>query len=110
MERSGQSRLGIASLLISIANIIVTFIVFLVAGIWESSAPGGVDENSVGAVILGLFLFGCIGVDIVSIGLGLAGILQKQRIRICAVIGTSLATATLVITVAILAIGMALES
>ena len=51
MERSGHSRLGVASLLISIANIIVTFIVFLVAGIWESSAPGGVDENSVGAAI-----------------------------------------------------------
>lgn len=110
MERIGQSRLGIASLLISIANIIVAFIIFLVAGIWESSAPGGVDENSVGAVILGLLLFGSIGVNLVSIGLGVAGILQKQRIRICAVVGTSLATASLVVTVALLAIGMVLES
>ena len=78
MERSGQSRLGVASLLISIANIIVTFIVFLVAGIWGSSAPGGVDENSVVAVILGLFLSGCIGVNMFSIGLGVAGILQAK--------------------------------
>jgi hypothetical protein len=110
MERSGQSKLGVASLLISIANIIVTFIALLVAGIWEASAPDGVNENSVGALILGFSLIGCIGVNLVSIGLGVAGIFQKQRIRICAVVGTSLATASLVITVTLLAIGMALES
>jgi len=110
MERSGQSRMGIASLLISIVNIIVTFILILIAGFWEANAPGGVDENSAAAVILGLCLFGTVGVNMVSIGLGIAAILQKQRIRICAFIGTSLATASLVFNVAIIALGMALES
>jgi len=110
MERSGQSRMGVASLAISIVNIIVTFVLFLIAGVWEASTPGGVDENSAAAIILGLCLIGTVGVNLVSIGLGIAAILQKQRIRICAFIGTSLATASLVVTVAMIGIGMALDS
>ena len=54
MERSGQSGLGIASLTLSVVGIIVVFSLFLIAGIWEASVPGGVDENSAAAVVLGL--------------------------------------------------------
>ena len=110
MERSGQSRMGVASLAISIVNIITTFILFLIAGVLEASTPGGVDENSAAAVILGFCTIGTVGVNLVSIGLGIAAILQKQRIRICAFIGTSIATASFVATAALVGIGMALDS
>ena len=110
MKRNGQSRLGIASLSLAIFNILITFIIFLIAGVWEASAPGGVDEDSAAPIILGLSLFACIGINLLSMRLGIAGIVQKQRERICIFIGTSLATAPFVITVALFAVGMMLDA
>ena len=54
MERQGQSKLGIASLLISIITAIGLFILFLIAGVMEANTIGGLDEESAGAIILGL--------------------------------------------------------
>lgn len=106
LEREGQSRLGIASLVIAIFSILLIFFIFLVAGAWEATVPGGIDTDSAAAVILGLFLFGCLGLNLVSIGLGIAGIFQRTRVRILAIIGTSLSTSAFAITLSILALGM----
>ena len=108
MERQGQSKLGIASLLISILTVIGLFIIFLIAGVMESNTYGGIDEDSAGAIILGLFLFGFIFLDLLAIGLGLVGIFQKTRERITAIIGTIISSATLVITVSLIGIGLAI--
>ena len=108
MERQGQSKLGIASLLISIFTAIGLFIVFLIAGVMESNTYGGMDEESAGAIILGLFMFGFGFLDLLSIGLGIAGIFQNTRERITAIIGTTVASATLIITVSLIAIGLAM--
>ena len=108
MERQGQSKLGIASLLISILTVIGLFIIFLIAGVMESNTYGGIDEESAGAIILGLFLFGFIFLDLLAIGLGLVGIFQKTRERITAIIGTIISSATLVITVSLIGIGLAI--
>ena len=58
MEREGQSKLGIAALIISIFTAIGLFILFLIAGVMESNTYGGIDEESAGAIIVGLFIFG----------------------------------------------------
>ena len=44
MERQGQSKLGITSLLISIFTAIGLLIVCIVAGVMESNTYGGMDE------------------------------------------------------------------
>ncbi len=106
LERSGQSRLGIASLSISIASALGVLILLVIAGIIETSSPGGMDEESIGAFIIGLFLFVFLGLDLVAIGLGIAGIFQKSRKRILAVIGSVIALATEIITISIMTIGM----
>ena len=106
MERKGQSKLGIASLLISIITIIGLFIIFLIAGFIESNTYGGMDEESAGAIILGLLLFGFGFLDLLAIGLGIAGIFQKTRERITAIIGTIISSATLIVTVSIIGIGI----
>ncbi len=106
MERTGQSKLGIASLSISIATALGLFILFAIAGIVESSSPGGMDEESIEAVIIGLFIFGFAGLDLLAIGLGIAGIFQKSRQRILAVIGTSIAVAIGIITISLMIIGL----
>jgi len=108
MERQGQSKLGIASLLISIFTAIGLFIVFLVAGVMESNTYGGIDEESAGAIILGLFIFAFGFLDLLAIGLGIAGIFQKTRDRITAIIGTIISSATLIITLSLIGIGLAM--
>ena len=108
MERQGQSKLGIASLLISIFTAIGLFIVFLVAGVMESNTFGGIDEESAGAIILGLFIFAFGFLDLLAIGLGIAGIFQKTRDRITAIIGTIISSAKLIITLSLIGIGLAM--
>ena len=106
MERTGQSRFGIASLSISIASALGLFILFIIAGIIETSSPGGMDVESIEAMLIGLFLFGFVGLDLVALGLGIAGIFQKTRQRVLAILGTIIAFATEIITISIITIGL----
>ena len=46
MERQGQSKLGIAALLISIFTAIGLFIVFLITSLMESNTYGRIDVKS----------------------------------------------------------------
>ena len=108
MEREGQSKLGIAALIISIFTAIGLFILFLIAGVMEANTYGGIDEESAGAIIVGLFIFGFCFLDLLAIGLGIAGIFQKTRERITAIIGTIISSATLIITVSLISIGLAM--
>ena len=110
MERSGQSGLGIASLALSIFSVIISIVLVVIAGVMEVSTPGGVDESSAAAVVVGLSILACLGLNLVSIGLGIAGIIQKQRTRICAFIGTALSSASFAVVVSIIAIGNAIDS
>ena len=109
MERKGQSKLGIAALIISIFTALGLFILFLIAGVMESNTIGGIDEESVGAIIVGLFIFGFAFLDLLAIGLGIAGIFQKTRERITAIIGTIISSATLIITLSLIGIGIAMS-
>ena len=77
MGRQGQSKLGIASLLISIFTAVGLFILFLIAGVMESNTYGGIDEESAGAIIVGLLIFGFSFLDLLAMGLGIAGIFKK---------------------------------
>jgi len=108
MERQGQSKLGITSLFISIFTAIGLFIIFLIAGVMESNTYGGIDEESAGAIILGLFIFGFGFLDLLAMGFGIAGIFQNTRERITAIIGTIISSATLIITVSLIGIGLAM--
>jgi len=108
MERQGQSQLGTSSLLISIFTAIGVFIVFLIAGVIESNTYGGIDEESAEAIIIGLFIFGFVFLDLLAIGLGIAGIFQKTRERVTAIIGTIISSATLIILVSLIGVGLAM--
>ena len=109
MEREGQSKLGISSLLISIFVAIGLFVVVLIASVMESNTYGGIDEESALAIILGLFIFAFGLLDLLAIGLGIAGIFQNIRSRITAIIGTIISSATLIITISLIAIGYAMS-
>jgi len=108
MEEQKHSGLGIASFITSIVSGILIFLVIVIASVMEASTPGGIDEESVGAVMVGLFLFAFIGAALVALGLGIGGLLQKERKKIFAILGTVFAAASLVVTIFIIILGLAM--
>jgi hypothetical protein len=53
----------------------------------EASNPGAVDEESPIAIVVGLGIFGVVGLSMLGIGLGVAGVLQPNRARAFGIIG-----------------------
>lgn len=71
--------IGILAGLIEIA-------IVAIAGMIEVSTPGGMDENSPEAILIGLGLFAGLGVAILGIGLGIGGLMQRRK-KLFAVLG-----------------------
>lgn len=108
MEEQKHSGLGIASFIISMVAGLLVFIVIAIAGVMEASTPGGMDETSAGAVMVGLFLFLFLGLALVALGLGIAGLLHKQRKKVFSILGTIFSSVTLAGTAFIMMLGLAM--
>jgi hypothetical protein len=103
MKHQKHSGLGIASFITSTASGIILILLFVIAGAIESSTPGGVDEES--AEILGFSLFALLGASLASLGLGIGGLVQKERKNIFAILGTVFAAITIFMAMLTLVIG-----
>lgn len=105
--RSGQSRLGIASLVIAVLTTVLLVVLLVVAFNTAGNLLGGEDpssvtredlqrnlENNPGAGgVLGLAGFGLAVTPflyVLGAALGIAGLVQKRRLRLFAVLGTVL--------------------
>jgi hypothetical protein len=108
MEEQKHSGLGIASFITSIIAGILIFLLLLIAGVMETSTPGGIDEDSASAVIIGLFLLALLGAAFVALCLGIGGLIQKERKKIFAILGTAIAAVTTLGTIFIIILGLAL--
>lgn len=108
MEDRKHSGLGIASFVTGIISGICLFLLIVIAGVMEASTPGGIDEDSAGAVMVGLFLFAFMGAALVALGLGIGGLLQKERKKIFAILGTIFSAVPLVGTIFIMMLGLAM--
>lgn len=86
MDRK-QSGLGIASFIISITTGVLIFMLFMVAGAMAAATHGNLDNNSVGLILLGLFIIFFILLDLVAVGLGIAGLFQNNRKKVFAILG-----------------------
>ena len=82
-----QSGLGIASFVVAIVAGVSAFALVVIAGVMEVSTPGGVDEESPLAIIVGLGLFAVVALSMLGIGLGFAGLVQADRLRTFGVLG-----------------------
>jgi hypothetical protein len=108
MEVQKHSGLGIASFITSIVSGILILLLIVVAGVMEASTPGGLDEESAGAFIVGLFLIAFLMAALVALGLGIGGLLQKERKNIFAILGTVFSAVSLVVTIFIMILGIAM--
>lgn len=93
--RTEHSRMGIASLVMSLVP--AAFLVILVALILllSSTAPPGADETGFGAAVILLVLMTLLS-EIVALGLGIAGALQHRRKRLFAFLGIACSILVLV--------------
>ncbi|SDU32630.1 hypothetical protein [Halopseudomonas salegens] len=109
MQAEKHSGIGIASFITSIVSTLSLFILIIIAGVMEVSTPGGLDEDSLAAAVIGLLLFFFLGGALVAFGLGVGGLLQKERKKIFAILGTIFSAVALIITGFILFLGLALS-
>lgn len=106
MKHSGP---GIASFVLSLVSGFMLLVIFGVAGAMETATPGGIDEESVAAMWIGLLLFMFLFLDFVALGLGIGGLVQRERNKLFAILGSVFAGATIILTVLLLLVGLAME-
>ncbi|MFP4173662.1 MAG: hypothetical protein ACLFV4_12195 [Candidatus Hydrogenedentota bacterium] len=106
METRKHSGLGIASFITSLVSGFFLLIMFGVAGVMETTTPGGIDEESAEAMIVGLFIFAFLGLSLVALGLGIAGLAQNDRRKIFALLGTIFSGVSIIGTLLIMIIGL----
>ena len=104
-----HSGLGIASFIISLAAGAALVVLLGIAGVIESQ-PGGMDEESAGAVLVGLLLALTALAHVLALGLGIAALVLAGRSKLFGVLGTVFASTGLIGTVLIFLLGALLES
>ena len=89
-----HSSLGIASFIISVLAGMILFVCVIIAGAMAASTPGGIDEESTTAMLVGLVIFFCFFMEMLAIGIGIGGLFQKDRNKIFAILGIVFSIAT----------------
>jgi len=91
-----HSGLGISSFVISLVGGFAMFLLFCVAGFMETTTPGGIDESSGVAVVLGL-------------GLAIGALTQKNRKKVFSILGLVFNAVVIVGTTGLIVLGNAME-
>jgi hypothetical protein len=104
-----HAELGIASLILSVLMGMALFVMFVIAGVMESSSPDGLDEESAGAMILGLLLILGIGFEFVALGLGLGSLFQPNRKKLLGILGLVISLLTLFVLMVVIILGAMLD-
>lgn len=104
-----HSGIGIASFAMSLGVLIVTFVLVVVAGVMEASTPGGINEESPAAIMLGLAIIGMVLLNIVAFGLGVGTMFQKDRKRLFGVLGMTFSALTIVGIISLIMFGMSID-
>ena len=99
MRRIGLSKFGIASLLLSLFNAVGIFIYNLLITILEMNLYKGIEGYYVMLTVIGLINLGYIFLNVLALGLGIKGILQKKRGRVPAFIGTIISSGILILVI-----------
>jgi len=100
---------GIASLVMGLALALLVFCVFILAGVVEANTPGGMDEESPIAIVIGLFILACMVGMLAGMILGIVGAVQGNRKKGMAVAGILINGLFLLGTAVFIVIGLAVS-
>lgn len=100
-----HSGMGIAAFITALCGAVLMLGLIVVAGIIETTTPGGMEETSMSAILVGLGLMGTALMQLVAFGLGIAGAVQADRRRVFAVLGLVLSISSILGVVLLMIIG-----
>lgn len=103
-----HSRMGIASLVLAILVGVLVFLIIGGAGVLEASTPGGMDEDSPLVVLIGFAVIGCLLANLVGLGLGIAGMIQRRRKKLFAILGAIFNGLVVLVVLAVIVLGLVL--
>ncbi len=103
---SKHSGFGIASFIIALAAGALECVLIVIAGILETMTPGGVDEDSPVAMLLGLVVIGGILINLLGIIFGIVGLFQRDRKKPFAVLGVVIGSLVLLGMLLVIVIGL----
>ena len=87
LPRKGHSKLGIASFVTAIVGGLSFLTLGVSLGYMELNTPGGIDETSKAVILMGLGIILALFILLISLGLGIGGLIQKERKKIFSVLG-----------------------
>jgi hypothetical protein len=106
---SKHSGFGIASFIITLAVGALEFVLIAIAGILEATTPGGIDENSPIAMLLGLVMIGGLLVNLLGMIFGVVGLFQRERKKVFALLGVLFGCLVFVGLLFVIIIGVAMD-
>ena len=87
LPREGHSKLGIASFVTAIVGGLLFLTLGVSLGYMELNTPVGIDETSKVVILMGLGIILALFILLISLGLGIGGLIQKERKKIFSVLG-----------------------
>lgn len=103
MKHSG---LGIASFIISIIAGLLLLTIIAAAGYFEATMPGGMSEDSIQAMIVGLIIILAAAGELVAFSLGVVSLFAKDRKKIFGILGTLFSAGAVAGTMGLFLIGL----
>jgi len=100
-----HSGMGIAAFITSLCGAMSMLGLIVTAGIIETTTPGGMDETSMSAILVGLGLMGTAMMQLVAFGLGVAGVFQADRRRVFAVLGLVISIGSMLSVILLMILG-----
>ncbi len=101
-----HSGMGIASFATSVVVGLLIIVCYL-AIIAKAVATGGtLDKHSSFAIISGMIVIGLLLCDLIALGLGIAGIFEKKRKKIYAILGTIISAVIILMVISLTIIGL----
>jgi hypothetical protein len=98
--------LGIASFVITVVSFVLVLLAVVIAGVVTMAHKATPEINT----IIGLFLFIVWLLDLIGIGLGIAGALDRTSKKVFPILGIVIGAAVLLGSAAIVAIGFAVRA
>tara|TARA_R110002111_G_scaffold244487_2_gene306725 strand:+ start:104 stop:475 length:372 start_codon:yes stop_codon:yes gene_type:complete len=104
--RTGHSGLGTSSFIIALLASVILTGMFVIAGVMEMNSPDGIDEESASTMLLGFALISAFFAELLAIGLGIAGLIQRKKGRLFAILGLCISSFFVLITAGLMIIGL----
>jgi hypothetical protein len=101
-----NSTLGLSAFGLAAFSAIAMFAVVVIAAVMESTTPGGMDENSASAVMVGLAMFFFIFLDLIAVVLGVIDVFQADRKKLFSTLAIIIAGLTILGIIGLILLGL----